>query len=69
MPSLIPKPEEEEKGPGFSRSRMCLIILNYLEFNHVLISGRVPMTSSMLHGLLYDVAIQCFKSASLIQVD
>ena len=26
--SLVPRPEEEEKGPGFSRSRMCLIISN-----------------------------------------
>ena len=41
--SLIPRPEEEEeeKGPGFS----C----NYLGFNHVLISGRVPMTPSKSH--------------------
>ena len=27
--SLVPRPEkEEEKGPDFSRSRMCLIISN-----------------------------------------
>ena len=42
--SLVPRPEEEEeeeKGPGFS----C----NYLGFNHVLISRRVPMTSSKSH--------------------
>ena len=24
--SLVPRPEEEEKGPGFSRSRMRLVI-------------------------------------------
>ena len=31
--------------------------LDYLGFNHVLISGRVPMTPSKSHGRLYDVAI------------
>ena len=33
-PSLIPRPEEEEKGPGFSRSCMHLIAV---EFHHITI--------------------------------
>ena len=56
MSSLSPRPEEQEKGPGFSRLRMRL---SYHEFD-MLISGRVQMTSSKLHSLLYDVAIQCY---------
>ena len=46
---LIPRPEEEdmeEKGPGFSHSRMRF----YLWFKHVLMSGRVLMTPSKSHG-------------------
>ena len=31
--------------------------LNYLGFNHVLISGRVPLTPSTSHGRLHDVTI------------
>ena len=59
--SLIPRPkEEEEKGPGFDFQPFAHV-LNYLGFNHVLISGRVPMTPSKLHGRLHDVAIHHIK--------
>ena len=56
MSSLSSRLEEQEKGPGFSRLQM---LLSYHEID-VLISGRVQMMSSKLHGLLYDVAIQCY---------
>ena len=36
-------------------------VLTYLGFNHVLISGRVPMRPSKSHGQLHDVAIHHIK--------
>ena len=56
LSSLVPSPEEEEekKGPGFSRSRMRLIIS---DFKHVLMSGRVLMMLLKSHGRLHDIII------------
>ena len=54
--SLIPRPEGEEKGIGFSHLRMCLI---YHCFKHIFISGRVLMMPSKLHSRLCDAPAKC----------
>ena len=47
-PSLAPRPEEEEeKGPGFSHSRMCLIIS---DLSTCLSVGGMLMMPSESHG-------------------
>ena len=55
IPRLKEEEEEEEKGPGFSH--LCMRLIN------VLISGRMLMTHSKSHGLLYDVTIHRMKPA------
>ena len=46
--SLVPRPKEkEDKGPGFSRSCMHLIIS---DSEDVLMSGRMLITLSKSHG-------------------
>ena len=52
--SLVPRPKRRRKGLV---SAVRAHALNYLGFNHVLISGRVPMTPSKSHGRLHDVTI------------
>ena len=59
-------------GPSYPRGRggeerawfqLFSHALNYLGFNHVLISGRVLLTPSKSHGRLHDVVIHPIKPA------
>ena len=53
--SLVPRPEEEEKGPGFSRSRMRLIAVEFHRFRILLIYFRTLVTPESILNVTLSV--------------
>ena len=53
--SLIPRPEEEEKGPCFSRSRMRLIAVEFRRLRILLIYFRTLATPESILNVTLSV--------------
>ena len=53
--SLVPSPEEEEKGPGFSRSRMRLITVEFHRLRILSIYFRTLVTPILILSITLSV--------------
>ena len=61
--SLVPRPEEEEKGPGFSRSHMHLIAVEFHHLRILLMYFRTLVTPILILNVTLS---ECRIQGSLI---